>query len=73
MVEPRSLNGPLNYLLDLRRGRPEELDVPGPDDLLVLGQCLLRVRLVPEEHEGVARGPPVRLAHEQHPALAVQD
>ena len=52
---------------------PEELDVSGADDLLVLEQRLLALGLLPEQYEGVPRGSAVRLLDKQDPALLVQD
>lgn len=60
------------YLLNLRRGAPEQLYVPRPDDFPVLLQRSLCLFLAAKEHEGVPGGTAVALLHEQNAVLAVQ-
>ena len=61
------------YLLYLRCGGSEQLDVPGPDNVFVLQQSLVSLSLLLEQDEGVSSCSAVRLLDEENSVLLVQD
>ena len=66
------LRGPVEHLLHLGRGGPEELDVSGADYLFVLEQRLLPLALLLEQHEGVPSGPAVGFLDKKNSTFLVQ-
>ena len=49
------------HLLHLSRSTPKQLDIPLPQDLLVLLQGVLGVLFTREKHKGIASGPSIRV------------
>lgn len=58
LAAPRGLK---THLLHLSRSTPKQLDIPLPQDLLVLLQGVLGVLFTREKHKGIASGPSIRV------------
>lgn len=61
----------VSYLLHLGSSTSEQLDIPLPQDLLVLFEGILGVLFAGEKHKGVARGPSVRVLDKEQTLIAI--
>lgn len=62
-----------SYLLDFSCCTSKQLDIPLPQDLLVLFEGVLSIFLTREKHKGVAGGPSVRVLDKEQPLGAICD